>query len=401
MQNSFLPADIVLPKDADVQKWAVIACDQFTSDIAYWNRVRDYVGDSPSALHMILPEAELETKTEDTINRINDTMLQYLHDDVFVHYPQCFIYVERTLVDGSIRKGIVGAVDLEEYDYHPYSKAKIRATEQTVLERIPPRVEIRKGAAIELSHIIVFCDDTRFSLIEPIAEKLMHLKKLYDFDLMENGGHISGWLIDEKTSAELKESIHQYEALNPGEARYLVADGNHSLATAKHCYEACKQNDPAKDYPCRYAMIELENIHSPAICFEPIHRIMTQIDPDRLLKDMETVCEPNGCPITWVSGDRRGVVHLALHKNELPIAAMQRFLDKWMDVNGGVIDYIHDDDALVSLASNEQTVGFLMPGMNKSELFTYVAAGNILPRKTFSLGHAVEKRYYLEGRLIK
>lgn len=401
MQNSFLPADIMLPKDTDLQKWAVIACDQFTSDKEYWSRVRSAVGDSPSALHMILPEAELDAHSDEKIGRINDTIRQYIMDDLFRCYHHRFVYVERTLKDGSIRKGIVGVIDLENYDYRSESSSMIRATEQTVLERIPPRMAIRRGAEIELSHIIVFCDDEDFLIIHPLAASISKFTKIYDFDLMENGGHITGWLLDEETSQNLQNIIGQYECKKPGSARYLVADGNHSLATAKHCYEECKKTEPDKNYLSRFAMIELENIHAEEIKFEPIHRIMTQITPACLLQDIKAVCRPDGIPIPWFSGTENGTIYLKLENNELPIAAMQRFLDQWMQDNGGCIDYIHDDDALISLSSASNAIGFLMPGMDKSALFNYVAEGNILPRKTFSLGHAVEKRYYLEGRMIK
>ena len=284
--NAFLPADILLPKNAPMEKWAVIACDQFTSDQAYWDRVRKNAEGSASTINLILPEAELGTPSEAAHTKlINETMAEYLKNDVFVTYPNSFVLVERTLDNGSIRAGLMGMVDLDAYDYSTGSSSAIRATERTVVERIPPRQRVRRDAPIELPHILMLADDHDKVLIEPIAAKKDSLKKLYDFDLMEGGGHITGWLVEgeevkafEQRLAEYTANVgKKYEGLKGIPMVFAVGDGNHSLATAKSCYEELKANHPGEDlsnHPARFALVELENIHDPAQVFEPIHRII-------------------------------------------------------------------------------------------------------------------------------
>lgn len=400
MNQFFLAADILLPKDADLEKWAVIACDQHTSDRNYWMRVKEKAKDVPSALHMILPEAELEFATPEVIDQINTRMAEYLSSGVFKTYEHAFVYVERTLQNGMIRQGIVGAVDLEAYDNAPVTDAPIRATEKTVIERIPPRVAVRKGAHLEFTHVILFCDDVEMRIIESVAAKRDNLPQLYSFDLMENGGHIAGWLVSGSDAAELEQLLGAYE----GTHTYLVGDGNHSLVTAKRCYEDLKDTMPEDDRrssPARYALVELENIYSPSICFEPIFRIITQTDTAKLLRDLETISASDGEPIEWVTENERGILHLPVAEHDLAVGVLQRFLDNWLKENAGDIDYIHDVDALVKMAKKPKAVGFLLPDFSKGKLFPYILSGKTLPRKTFSLGHGDEKRYYLEGRKIK
>ena len=410
--NIFQPADILLPKKADLEKWAVIACDQFTSDLDYWNRVRTTAGDAPSMIHMILPEAELESHGQASIDAINANMVRYLHEDLFQVYPGSYIYVERTLENGMIRPGLVGMVDLEAYDYHPGSVSPVRATERTVLERIPPRKMVRKDAVLEFPHVLMLCDDDMFCLIEPIQAIKGRLPKLYDFDLMEGGGHITGWLVSGKNAAAFDEAFTAYsEAYKEkytdlaGESVLLaVGDGNHSLATAKSCYEDLKATDPGADYshhPARYALVELENIHDPSQSFEPIHRILTDVDREMLMTDLQSICAPQGHQVTCVMGKNGKELSLDRGKGELAVAVLQEFLDSWMEENPGKIDYIHGEDEITRLAAEENAVGFLLPPMEKHDLFRGVIAGGVLPRKTFSMGHAREKRYYLEGRKIK
>ena len=412
--NAFLPADILLPKNAPMEKWAVIACDQFTSDQAYWDRVRKNAEGSPSTINLILPEAELGTPSEAAHTAlINKTMAEYLKDDVFTVYPHSLVYVERTLENGSIRPGLMGMVDLDAYDYSTGSTSAIRATEKTVVERIPPRQRVRRDAPIELPHILMLCDDHDKVLIEPIAAKKDSLKKLYDFDLMEGGGHIAGWLVDGEEVKAFEDRLTEYSATVgkkyvglPGVPMvFAVGDGNHSLATAKSCYEELKAKNPGVDlsnHPARFALVELENIHDPAQVFEPIHRVIFKTDPEAMLKELEeTWCAEGGFPVKWYAGDKEGVVYLDRAKSELAVGALQTFLDKYLKEHPGEIDYIHDDDVLIGFAKQENAIGFLLPAMEKSQLFRGVIADGILPRKTFSMGHAREKRYYLEARRIK
>ena len=412
--NVFLPADILLPKNADFSKWAVIACDQFTSDQAYWNRVRANAEGSVSTINLILPEAELGTEKEAAHTAlINKTMVEYMENGVFETYENSLIYVERTLENGSIRMGLMGMVDLDAYDYNVGASSAIRATERTVTERIPPRQRVRRDAPIELPHILLLCDDHDKVLIEPIAAKKADFKVLYDFDLMEQGGHITGWLVPQEEVAKFNETLadysanvgKKYEGLKGEPVVFAVGDGNHSLATAKSCYEELKKNNPGVDlsaHPARYALVELENIHDPSQAFEPIHRVIFDTDTEKLLKDVEeNICAEGGYPVKWYIGDKSGTVYLDRAKSELAVGVLQAYLDAWLKENKGEIDYIHDDDALIALAAKENAIGFLVPGMEKSQLFRGVVSDGVLPRKTFSMGHSREKRYYLESRKIK
>lgn len=412
--NVFKPADILLPQVADMSKWAVIACDQFTSDRDYWQRVREYAADAPSAINLILPEAELGTAQEEAhIALINKSMETYRNCDVFKTYSNCLIYVERTLENGAVRKGLVGMVDLDAYDYSVGSVSAIRATEKTVVERIPPRMRVRRNASVELPHILMLCDDHEKKLIEPVAAKKETLPMVYDFDLMEQGGHITGWLVQGDDVAAFEAALAEYTAHVdekyvglPGVPMvFAVGDGNHSLATAKACYEELKAANPGKDlsdHPARYALVELENIHDDAQVFEPIHRVVFKTDVKKLLKDLEeTWCAPDGYRVAWYAANDSGTLYLDKAKSELAVGALQTFLDNWLKENAGEVDYIHDDPELLKLAQQENAIGFLLPAMEKSQLFRGVIADGILPRKTFSMGHAREKRYYLEGRVIK
>lgn len=403
MENCFRSADLLIPKNQDFNKWAVIACDQFTSDENYWKRVDAFVGESPSALRLVLPEIYLEDDPQTRIEKIVQTMDSYEKQGVLEKYNNSFVYVERTLHNGKIRSGIVGAVDLEQYHYDPSYKPAIGATEQTVLERIPPRLAVRSKAVTEFSHVILFCNDSDNLLITPVKLMKDRLQRLYDFDLMEGGGHISGWLITGEEAKCLQESINIYLSQAQGSA-LLVADGNHSLVTAKSWYEELKKQNPDADlscHPARYALVELENILDDAIDFEPIHRVIFETNTAKLIKDISAICKEGGSPIEWIAGENRGVVYLDVPAGELPVAVLQRFLDQWLKDNDGRIDYIHDTDAVENFAKEPNAVGILLPVFDKSELFAFGASGKILPRKTFSLGHSREKRYYLEGRKIR
>lgn len=413
----FEPADILLPENVDMEKWAVIACDQFTSDDEYWKRVTEKVGDSPSTLKLMLPEAYLETESEEAhLNQINATMKQYLEDDIFTLYHDSYVYVERTMYDGSIRKGIVGILDLDAYDYKAGTDAPVRATEKTVLGRIPPRMHVREKARIELPHIIMLMDDEKRKVIESVSAKKDTFRKLYDFDLMEGGKHITGWLVSEEALEEFNENFEKYVQEAP--ARYAdldkppmilaVGDGNHSLATAKAFYEKLKADNPGTDlesHPSRHALVELENIHDESQVFEAIHRIVMNTDVDHLLENMKSkICTENpedGFPVEVYTGGTRTVYYLDKNKGELAVAVLEKWLDKYLLNHKGKIDYIHDEDEVIRLAAKENSIGFILPKMEKSQLFRGVIAGGSLPRKTFSMGISKEKRYYLEARKIR
>ena len=412
-QNCFLPAEILLPKVEDMSKWAVIACDQFSSQPAYWDRVRANAGDAPSTIHLILPEAQLGTEQEPALTEeINRTMAAYLEQDLFTVYPNSFVYVERTLQSGAIRKGLVGMVDLEAYDYAMGSASDIRATEKTVVERIPPRMRVRKNAPLEFPHILMLADDHDKVLIEPITAQKEHLKKLYDCMLMEDGGHIAGWLVDGAEAQAFMERLttytqhvdEKYTGLPGTPMVFAVGDGNHSLATAKACYEELKKAHPGEDlsqHPARYALVELENIHDAAQEFAPIHRVIVKTDAPALLKAVQdNLCAETGFPVEWYMGNDHGTIYLDQSKGQLAVGILQSFLDQYLAQHDGETRYIHGDADLVELADQDNAIGFLLPVMEKSQLFRGVIADGILPRKTFSMGHAREKRYYLEGRKI-
>lgn len=386
----FQSAQILLPKTDTPEKWAVIACDQFAAEPAYWQSVRQQVGDAPSALQLIWPEAELQDDPAVRIAAINAAMEQYLQKDLFTAYEDAFIYVERTLLDGQVRRGIVGMLDLEAYDYLPNTACPVRATEKTVVERIPPRVNIRKDAPLELPHVLLLCDDPEQMIFRAIDKA--ELPMVYDFDLMEQGGHITGWLLQGQAAAALQKAICAYEAQNKP-VQYAVGDGNHSLAAAKTCYTQA---------PCpaaRYALVELENIHDASQNFEPIHRVILNTDPAALLAQLPQA--EKGYALQWVSGEKTGTVSLKLAPGQLPVGALQNFLDAYLAANPGTIDYIHGDDSLRALSRAENAIGFFLPPMEKNQLFPGILADGVLPRKTFSMGHAREKRYYLEAKKIK
>lgn len=414
MSRLFGTADILIPQVKNMEKWAVIACDQFTSDAEYWQRVAKNTKGYPSTANLILPECYLGREDEpERIAKIKDTMEEYLESGVFTEYPGSYVYVERTQENGSVRHGIVGAVDLEQYDYSRDSKSMIRATEATVEERIPPRMRVRKGAALELPHIIMLFDDFQDRIQKYIETIKPDLKQLYSFDLQEEGGHIAGWLVNGEYAKKIDSLFDEYCAET--DSRYngvegepfllAVGDGNHSLATAKKCFEEMKAENPGKDFsnhPARRCLVELENIHDHSIVFEPIHRVIFDTEPARLLEKLkESCCAPDGYTIRWVSGESEGSLTLDRNKGELAVAILQEFLDGYLSENEGRIDYIHDDDALINLAKNDNAIGFLLPYMEKKQLFRGVMAYGALPRKTFSMGHSREKRYYIEGKKIK
>lgn len=394
MCSCFLPTDILLPRKTALDKWAVIACDQFTSEMDYWNCVDEIVKDSCSARHIIVPEAMLSQQNSGMIRTVALRMREYLNRGVFQEYRDSFVYVERTLANGDVRRGIVGMLDLADYAFDG-SRKRILATEHTVPERLPARIEGRVGAPLEISHTMLLCDDAQDLIIGCASRMRDTLPLLYDFELMLGGGHISGWLLQGAACQQLQQRIWQY-CDNREYPLFAVGDGNHSVAAAKACYQMDTQNALA-----RFTLAELVNIRDPGVVFFPIHRIVTQCDTKQLLDDLQLAFgAADGPLISYCSSDGNGQICLGT-ENPLPVAALQDFLDEWISAHKGEIDYIHGEDAVKKLSQADGTVGFLLPPLDKNMLFAYIAHGKRLPRKAFSMGHAREKRYYLEGRKIK
>lgn len=415
---AFKPADILLPKNTDMTKWAVVACDQYTSEPQYWADVEKITQGSKSTLDLILPEVYLEGDDVDArIDRIHGKMNEYMAQDTFTEYKDALIYIERVQADGKVRAGIVGAIDLEEYDYNKGSNSKVRATEATVVERIPPRIKVRRGAPVELPHIMILVDDAKKSIVEPLAAKKDSFEKVYDFDMMKNGGHITGWLIDKDTQAGLLETLEEFDSQAAFNERYgyeneavltfAMGDGNHSLATAKAFYEEQKAQNKDRDMTnarCRYALVEIVNLHSPALEFEAIHRICTGIDRAKLMAEMTDALglskQLSEQKITVVTDGAHEDFYIHKASSKLTVGSLQNFLDGYMKANGGKIDYIHGTEVIDSLSKGADALGVLLPDMAKSELFPTVICDGALPRKTFSMGHAWDKRYYVEARKI-
>lgn len=415
MNNAFKSADILIPKkNVDMNKWSVIACDQYTSEPEYWNETEKTVGDAPSTLRITLPEIYLEdNNVSERIENIHRNMEKYLEENIFDEYKNALVYVERTQNNGIIRQGIVGKIDLEEYSYEKGSTSQVRATEATVIERIPPRVKIRKNASLELPHIMILIDDEKKNIIEPLSALSENMQKLYDFELMQNGGKIKGYLIPEDVQKNIFAELDELGEYNHGlkdvpELLYAMGDGNHSLATAKEYYESLKRENPDKDFsnhPARYALVEIVNLHSPALQFEAIHRIVTDTDTEKLIADMNEFLEitekPSEQSFSYIIGKTEKKVYIGKTCSNLTVGSLQSFLDKWLKENGGKIDYIHGADTLRTLVENKGGIGFILSDMNKNQLFPTVIKDGALPRKTFSMGHAEDKRFYIECRKIK
>ena len=420
MKKYLYPADIYLPdfNKVDGSRWATVACDQFTSEPLYWEKAAAIAGDSPSALNLILPEAYLN-QTEQRIGKINQTMREYLAD-ILVCHKNTMIYLERVQSDGKIRRGIVGTVDLEEYDYKKGSESLIRATEGTVLDRIPPRVKIRRGAEIELPHIMILIDDEQRTVIEPICEKSADYELAYDFDLMLGGGHVTGKFIPDSeiesiniALSELATSEQMIEkyGINCPPLLFAMGDGNHSLATAKSLYEEIKADigeDAAKSHPARYALCEIVNLHDGALEFEPIYRVVFGVEPESFVCDFKAyaknLCGAEECEqrVEYAYSGVRGEVVIKSPECQLAVGSVQQFIDSYIKEHEGVeVDYIHGLQSTYALSQKPNSVGLTFDGMEKNQLFRTVICDGALPRKTFSMGHAEDKRYYIECRRIK
>lgn len=410
--SRFYPADILLPdfKKVDGEKYAVVACDQFTSEPAVWEETERIVGSAPSALRFILPELYLSERKE-RIPGIHAEMDEALSNGLFTEYPHAMIYLRRTQSDGTVREGLIGAVDLLDYDYRPGSKPPIRATEGTVLERVPPRVDIRRGAKIELPHVMLLLDDPDKTVIEPLADLATDKPPIYDFDLMQGGGHVTGYLLDRAKQKRVDESL---DALTPDvddPLLFAVGDGNHSLAAAKAYFEELRDalGDEALSHPARYALVELVNLHSPALVFRPIYRAVFGADEtdlsNALLSDVLAASVGNAdvkpTRLTVLTGKTSFEITYPHGTHPLDVGTLQSFLDRYTANHPGVtVDYIHGEEALSSIVEKNGAIGFLFPGMEKEQLFPAVREKGALPRKTFSMGEARDKRYYLEARRI-
>ena len=431
--------EIMFPKEGvDLTKWACVACDQYTSQPDYWEGCEKVVGDAPSTLRIMLPEIYLEKPGEDErIAAIRKTMDEYMANGTLRNLGEGFMLTRRT-VDGKTRNGLVVALDLECYDYNKGSTTLIRATEGTIVERIPPRLRIRDGAPLELPHILVLIDDEKRTVIEPIYEAVKAAPKFYDFELMQKGGHAEGWFINDETM--IKNAIDALTALidpmkygrEMAPLLFAMGDGNHSFATAKANWEKLKATLPEEeraDHPARYALVELENVHDEGIVFEPIHRVVFNVSVKKLLNDLKvklTQQNPGGIVdvqlfeserrfdrnyaravmegghiIPVIIQGKRGFIAVKRPAAQLEVGTLQAALDVVLkETKGATIDYIHGADVVNDLGSKVHNVGFLLPSMDKSAFFKTVVFDGALPRKTFSMGEAHEKRYYLECRKI-
>ncbi len=424
---------VFLPrKGTDLSRWSVIACDQFTSQPEYWQKVEEFVGQAPSTLNLIFPEVYLEKPGADArIQRIQRSMQGYLDEGLLAPYDG-MVYVERE-VDGKTRRGLVLALDLEHYDYSKGSHSLIRATEGTIIERLPPRMRIREGARLELPHILVLIDDPGKTVIEPVGKNKLSMEKLYDFELMAGSGHLMGYLANSPDlEAGIVRALEQLADPLTFSAKYSITgdkpvllfamgDGNHSLATARAIWEK-KKTLVGMEHPSRYALVEIENVHDEGLEFAPIHRVIFNLNND-IFSAMQAyyqggysfkVCgsreemlarvnQSIGLPQTIgiVSPQGYGIVELSNPSSNLPVGTLQAFLDDFLKAGGAQrIDYVHGDEIVTNLGQAPGNIAFYLPAMDKSDLFKTVILDGALPRKTFSMGEAHEKRFYMECRQI-
>lgn len=433
---------VLLPRPGvDLQRWAVIACDQYTSEPDYWEEVAKLTAGHPSTLELIFPEVYLEEADSTArIAAINQAMSRYLADGTLAPQPTGFVLLDRKTAHAPSRKGLMVALDLEHYDYRPGATSLIRATEGTILDRLPPRIKVREAASIELPHIMVLIDDPGKTVIEPLFEQKREL--LYDTELMQGGGHLRGWRVDDAPSVQ-QVAGHLAQLIEPAafNARYGVSgqapvlyamgDGNHSFATAKAIWEQLKAaaTDRAAimAHPARYALVELVNLHDPGLEFEAIHRVLFGADLEQLTAAMSAFFQTQGARlqrldladpaereaarqqgetaghhvIPFVAGGRSGLFVIEQPALQLTVASLQSFLDSYLQQQPSVkIDYIHGDDAVANLGGRSGNIGFTLPALSKHELFKTIILDGALPRKTFSMGEADEKRFYLECRRI-
>jgi hypothetical protein len=440
-----LVPEILLPaEEIDLCKWSVVACDQYTSQPEYWETVESIAGNVPSTLHLTFPEAYLEEPgKEDRIQKINTATRYYLNQGIVTALSPGFIYLDRKTTHAASRKGLILAVDLECYDYRKGSQTLIRATEGTVLDRLPPRIRVREQASMELPHIMVLIDDPDRTVIEPLAEKAESFPKLYDFELMMKGGHIRGYKVEDgETVSGILSALEKLA--DPGIFRskygvdehkgvllFAVGDGNHSLASAKGHWENVRKTLSAEEqeyHPARFALVEIVNVHDEGLQFEPIHRVVFNVDPTHLLETaigyFDTKCSNTSLHFftndeEWETSvqiarskgrshalpfrfqDKKGVLSVSDPSCNLDVGTLQSFLDEYArDRMEMKIDYIHGDDVVTELSAQQGNIGFYLAPMDKCDLFKTVILDGVLPRKTFSMGEAEEKRFYLECRKI-
>lgn len=431
---------ILLPRQGtDMQNWAVIACDQYTSDRDYWQRLEQKTAGQPTTLELIFPEVYLEDEGEaERIAAINGAMDRYLADGYLEEQAPGFVLIDRKTTEVESRKGLIVALDLDRYDYNQGAQSLIRATEGTILDRLPPRIRVRENAPIELPHIMVLIDDPQQTVIEPLFEQ--SLEAIYDFELLENGGHLKGYRVDQPAQIEqIINALEQladpqaYQAKYPGEDAvmlYAMGDGNHSFATAKAIWERLKEDAEDKiaimDHPARYALVELVNVHDAGLEFEAIHRVLFDVDCAHLIEAMNTYYSARNTPMSFMACDsldaaealvasagdahafavvlagQFGVCRIDNPEFTLTVASLQNFMDDYLAQHkGSRVDYIHGADVVTELGSKAASAGFYLPSISKHDLFTTIVVDGALPRKTFSMGEADEKRFYLECRAIK
>ena len=423
----FTAADILLPAaGVPLDPWACIAVDQFTSQPEYWQRAEHLADGKPSTLHIVLPEAYLGTPQEaERVASIRRTMEEY-RKSVLTREVHGYVYVERTQMDGTVRQGLVGAVDLDAYDYAKGSKPAIRPSESTVVERIPPRLKVRRGATLETPHVMMLADDPGCTLVEPIGARKSELKKLYEGELMQGGGHIAGWAVEDPAMlAQIDAALAALGSQEAFDARYpqargakpltlAVGDGNHSLAAAKACWEELKATltpEERESHPARWCLAEVCNIHSPAIEIEPIHRVLFNVDCGVVLLALIAWSDSNMAGICFGDSKQQAFTLAGPHVSNvlsfedpvapLTVGTVDEFIEYFMARHSEArVDYVHDEPAVRAL-TRQGGVAFLLPPFEKSDLFKGIVMGGVLPRKTFSMGHAEEKRYYIECRRIK
>lgn len=418
-EASLRPADILLPDmNVDMKKWAVIACDQFTAQPEYWKRVEDYVQDAPSMLRLIYPEIYLNTDDRqaytDRIAAIQNEMSAYLKEEILKErVRQGYVLTVRQTSAGE-RIGLVAELDLEKYDYHVGTDAPVRATEATVKERIPVRVGIREGASLESPHVMVLMDDPKKQLLEALYEERMSFEKLYDTDLMEDGGHVTGYAVTGVHAERVSARLQQMEAACPG-IFLAVGDGNHSLASAKTCWENAKKDlteEEWTDHPMRYALVEAVNLYSPSLLFYPIHRVLYNCDDNTLANGFAEYLKKQDMRLAQTDDDAQADVTFLYKENKssykignraghLPVELLQKYLDEYLkEYPEQELDYVHSEAAAERIAKDGRGCAMILGAFDKSSLFDAIEAGGVLPRKTFSIGEDIQKRYYMECRKL-
>ncbi len=418
--------EILLPANKNLSSWSVIACDQYTQDLSYWQKAQSSRENNPSTLDLILPEVYLESADKsERIKKIRSSMEKYLAEGVFDEAESEFIYVERTTAYGRCRKGLVAAIDLETYEWKPFSRALIRATEATIVDRIPPRKEIRKGAPLEIPHIMLLVNDSEHCLVEKAGELAKKSSPVYDGDLMVNSGHISGWAVssDEQLDSVYAslEHLKEKNTMPDGSTfMFAVGDGNHSLATAKAVWDEYK-NTPGANQNVRYALVEIVNIYDGGLTFEPIHRVLFNADIEALIKSIESAlggkCEAvadeaalenavrNSSAdfgFVYTQNSRTSYILMKTGIKELAVSRLQPALDDFIKNSSQnvTIDYIHGSDEVFRLGKEADAVTVLLPPIEKDSFFATISSTGPLPRKSFSMGEASEKRFYLECRKL-